>query len=108
MSTKRHLSTKRAAVSRTRKTHPRQTPQQIAKEAADAYFAGLATEIPSDNAPGEISLFEYTDKIQDAILEAHNLERSDVFDEHGWQIQSAKEAGWFLGLEIGKRLAAQR
>ncbi len=77
------------------------TPQEIAREAADRYFAALACEIPCDTAPGAVNLIEAANEIQDAINASSDRQL-------GWETQSAMEAGYFLGVEVGRRLGAAR
>jgi hypothetical protein len=73
-------------------THRR--AQQLAKDAADHYFAALTAEIPFDNAPGDVDLIDACNQIQDAINE--DGDKSDA--------DSAMNAGYLLGIEIGRRL----
>ena len=75
--------------------------QQLAQRAADRYFAALAAEIPSDGAPADVSLVDVVCEIQDALLADSSVSYDKDDDRH----DAALNAGYLLGVEIGRRLA---
>ena len=71
----------------------------MARAAADRYFAALASDLPFDNAPGDVDLLTAASDIA-AVMEANaRHEHTD----HG--VDSSLRAGYLLGVEIGKRIA---
>jgi hypothetical protein len=78
------------------------TPQELAKDAADRYFAALTSEIPFDAAPGDVDLIGAATAIMDAIVDR------DGTAKLGWEMGSALNAGYLLGIEIGKRIGGAR
>jgi hypothetical protein len=82
------------------KTTPRTTlkARKLAADAADRYFAALASEIPFDTAPGDVDLIAAVCEIEDAIRGGPPTPGDD---------DDAKlHAGYLLGVEIGRRLRA--
>ncbi len=79
------------------------TPQQLAKDAADRYIEALASELPCDTAPGGVDLINAVNHIQDAIEDQEGYQI-----KVGWEQQSALEAGYLLGFEMGRRLGGVR
>jgi hypothetical protein len=83
------------------KHEPRTTSKarKLAADAADRYFRAIASEIPFDSAPGCVDLIAAANAINDAIV---GDEPPDANDEH----DSKFDAGYLLGVEIGRRLRA--
>ena len=77
------------------------TPQQLAKDAADRYFAALASRIPFDSAPGDVDLISAVNDIHDAIMRERPM-------TEGYREQAAMDAGYLLGIEIGRRMGGAR
>jgi hypothetical protein len=84
-----------------------QTAQQLAEEAADAYFVALAGDLPSDNAPGDFSLLDQGLAIQDLIAESarHSHQRHGDASECP---HCSMVAGFVLGVAVGKRMGGAR
>lgn len=76
--------------------------QRLAAEAAARYFAALAADIPYDVAPGEVNLIDACVSIQRAIIE-----RADT-SVNGYEEQASMQAGYLLGVEIGRRMGGAR
>jgi hypothetical protein len=83
----------------------KRTPQALAAEAADRYFAALVREIPFDTAPGDVNLINEAMEIQDQVLREDPRAKSDPQPA---QEQAALTAGYLLGVEIGRRMGGVR
>jgi hypothetical protein len=82
-------------------TKARARAQQLARDAAARYVAALGQEIPYDVAPGDVNLIDAVVEIQDVLAPASShLEGSK---EH-----AALNAGYLLGVEIGRRIGGGR
>lgn len=79
------------------KTH-QPTAQEIAKDAADRYFADLASAIPY----GEVNLVDAVTKVQDALLSRYPDDVAFANED------AALRAGYILGVEIGRRIGGAR
>lgn len=76
--------------------------QEIARRAADRYFAALAETIPSfDSAPGDVNLTAAVCDAQSALLAGR-----DQTDEN--REDAALRAGWVVGFEFGRRMREVR
>lgn len=84
-------------------TNDHSDPQTLARAAADAYFAALATQIPFDHAPGEVNLGDECTRIEMALDELGTFSK---FEDERELI--ARRAGYLLGVEIGRRLGGAR
>jgi hypothetical protein len=80
-----------------RTPHTTKIAHQLAKDAADRYFAALAADIPSDEAPSD--LLREALAIHDEIKHAGPKRNPDD------QEDSALRAGYLLGVEVGRRMA---
>ena len=79
--------------------HKTARARELARQAADRYFAALAAEIPYDHATGDVSLIDAVTNIQHALLEDGYPRRQ------GFEEGSAMDAGYLLGVEVGRRMA---
>src|SRR5688572_17215151 len=79
------------------------TAHQLARTAAENYFTALAREIPYDNAPGEVLLIEAAIEIEIAVRRDREANRQ-VTDRRAESL----EAGYLLGVEVGKRIGGGR
>jgi hypothetical protein len=82
----------------------RRTPQQIAQDAAEAYFDALGAAVPCDGAPGDVNLVEAYTQIYDAL--AAEMEHGDAPAPGCDDV--AMHAGYLLGVEVGRRLGGVR
>lgn len=90
----------------TKETPARRSPQHLAREAADKYFAALAADLPFDTAPGDVNLVELCTQIHDAILRERQHEADQGYRRPNVDNEdSAMRAGYLLGVEIGRRLS---
>lgn len=81
------------------------SPQAIARDGADRYFAAIVNEIPFDGAPIEVNLIEHYNAIRAAIERYAPYEKTRRL---GWEEEVAMHAGYLLGVEIGKRIGGLR
>jgi hypothetical protein len=81
----------------------------IARDAAERYFAALASEIPFDTAPGDVDLIAAVNDIHDAIIDDDRFDDPKDFEKHLQHRESAAlHAGYLLGIEIGRRMGGAR
>lgn len=83
-----------------KKTTP-QSPQQIAEDIADRYFAAVASDLPCDVAPGDVNLVEGAVKIAGRITQ---LDRRLGGDRETRDWDAALRGGYLLGVAVGRRM----
>ncbi len=81
------------------------TARQLAKQAADRYFAALAADLPFDTAPGDVNLVQSVTEIQDALMTERTAPDAE---DTGFREDTAFRAGYLLGVEIGRRMGGAR
>jgi hypothetical protein len=73
------------------------TPHEIAEDIADRYFSALASEMPIDATPGDVSLIEEGCSLALEIAKLDPGRSPDDFD-------AALRAGYLIGVAIGRRM----
>jgi hypothetical protein len=81
----------------------RRKARALARDVVDRYFDALLSQIPFDNAPGDVDLITETLTVQEELRLARE---SEGIDDDG--TADAMTAGFFVGVEIGLRLRGVR
>jgi hypothetical protein len=77
--------------------------QQIARAAADKYFAALVADIPGDETPGGAThLIDAAINIESELIATRK--QLDAQSDHDVEREAALHAGYLLGVEIGRRI----
>ena len=85
------------------KRHPTHAARELARKTADRYCDALTAEIPYDNAPGGVELVTAWTQIAER-LRRDDLKTTPNNSEADDREHFAVHAGYFPGLEIGRRL----
>ena len=89
------------------KKHPTHAARELARKTVDRYFAALTAEIPYDYAPGGVELVTAWTQIAERLRRDDpktTPNSSDAEDREHFAVH----AGYFLGIEIGRRLGGAR
>ena len=82
-------------MSRTKQTrNKQQTPQAMARQAVERYFAQLTHDVPSDS--GDVNLIDAAVEIERAIMRGRRYKED--------RASAAGLAGYLVGVEVGRRL----
>ena len=83
-------------MTRKKETRKNQTPQAMAQQAVEKYFAELTQGVPSDGT--DVNLVDVAVAIESALVKTDRRYKND-------RASAALKAGYLVGLEVGRRLA---